>query len=67
MATVKITRTKIVNGALFSKGGEYEVDKPTHNALKRAGALGKVAAPAPAAEEEAEQETAGATHDNDTN
>jgi hypothetical protein len=37
---VTITRTKVVGGALYSKGGEYQVDKETALALKAAGALG---------------------------
>lgn len=66
MAQVKVTRTKIVGGALYSKGGSYDVDKPTHDALKRAGAVGKAAAPAAApATDDEETEAAAKTNVDD--
>lgn len=46
MAIAKITRTKIIDGKLYSKGGTYEVDKATHALLKNAGALAKQPEPA---------------------
>lgn len=40
--SVTIKTTKIVDGVLYSKGGEYEVDANVAGRLKAAGALDKV-------------------------
>lgn len=56
--TVTVNRTKVVNGTLYTKGGEYTVDSDTETALKRAGLLGKAAPAAPAKSDEATDDNA---------